>query len=37
LWPVEDSAGFEDLLAAIDQAQERLELERIEPPQGAVE
>jgi hypothetical protein len=27
VWPVEDSAGFEDLLAAIDEAQERLEQE----------
>lgn len=28
LWPVEESTGFEDLLAAIDQAQERLDEER---------
>lgn len=32
LWPVEDSTGFEDLLAAIDQAQERLIQEPEVPP-----
>jgi hypothetical protein len=34
LWPVEDSAGFEDLLAAIDQAQERLERGADVPPES---
>ena len=36
LWPVGDSNGFEDLLGAIDQAQERLEQERKEASQGPV-
>lgn len=29
LWPVEDTPGFEDLLAAIDEAQERLAPEAV--------
>ena len=33
LWPVEDSACFKDLLAAIDEAEERLEAD-VQGPLG---
>lgn len=33
LWPVEDAPGFEELLRAIDEADEKLKRERMEMPQ----
>jgi hypothetical protein len=37
LWPVEDCSGFDELLAAIDEAQERIEREHGEPSVNSAE